>query len=42
MSPKEIETSMIRWSKELDKVQETYKWGTGFPNAENHIEGGLE
>ncbi|MBT6955718.1 radical SAM protein [archaeon] len=35
MSPRDIETSMIRWSQELDKVQTTYKWGTGFPSAEN-------
>lgn len=35
MSPRDIEISMIRWSKKLDAVQKTYKWGTGFPNAEN-------
>jgi len=34
LSPKEIETAMVRWNKELGDLQKTYKWGTSFPNSE--------
>ncbi|MGV8162811.1 MAG: B12-binding domain-containing radical SAM protein [Candidatus Nanoarchaeia archaeon] len=33
LEPKQIEEFMIRWTKELDKIQETHKYQTAFPNC---------
>lgn len=35
LEPKQIEEFMIRWTKELDDVQNTYKYQTAFPNSTN-------
>jgi radical SAM superfamily enzyme YgiQ (UPF0313 family) len=33
LEPKEIEELMVTWTKGLDDVQKTYRWGTAFPNS---------
>jgi radical SAM superfamily enzyme YgiQ (UPF0313 family) len=35
LEPKQIEEFMVRWTKELDTVQKTYKYQTAFPNSVN-------